>query len=108
MRINDAPPEGKGSTMKSSEIADAKFSTTKFREGYSMHEVDIFLDQIRGSLSAWESGQPGTLTAAAIMEARFPLTKFRSGYVEDQVDTFLDEAAAALITFESGEPPASR
>ncbi|WP_425860203.1 DivIVA domain-containing protein [Arthrobacter sp. TWP1-1] len=91
--------------MKSSEIATTKFSTTKFREGYSMPEVDAFLDDIRGSLTAWESGRPGPVTAAAVAEARFPMTKFRAGYDQDQVDTFLDEAAAALKEFESGVYP---
>lgn len=91
--------------MKSSEIANIKFSTTKFREGYSMPAVDGLLDDIHGSLSAWESGRSGAVTAAAVVEARFPMTKFRAGYDQDQVDTFLDEAAAALTVFETGKSP---
>lgn len=87
--------------MKSSEIANVSFSTTKFREGYSMPEVDSFLDKIRRSLAAWESGQAGVLTAGEIESARFSLTKFRAGYDEEQVDNFLDQAMVALSSFEN-------
>ncbi|WP_269937455.1 DivIVA domain-containing protein [Arthrobacter sp. HY1533] len=91
--------------MHSSEIAKAHFSTTKFREGYVMDDVDSYLDKVRTSLESWESGVPGELTADAVEQSRFALTKFRTGYVEDEVDNYLDEVSATLQSFEGSQHP---
>lgn len=101
MQDNEVRHIGKGSTMHSSEIAKARFSTTKFREGYVMDDVDSYLDRIRTALESWESGVPGELTAESVVNSRFALTKFRTGYVEDEVDSFLDEASATLVGYEA-------
>lgn len=91
--------------MHSSEIAKARFSTTKFREGYVMDDVDTYLDRARTSLESWESGVPGELTAVAVVQSRFAPTKFRTGYVQDEVDNFLDGVSATLQSFESKHRP---
>lgn len=91
--------------MHSSEIAKARFSTTKFREGYVMDDVDSYLDKIRTALESWESGIPGEVTADSVVNSRFALTKFRTGYVEDEVDSYLDEVSATLQSFEGKQRP---
>ena len=91
--------------MHSSEISKARFSTTKFREGYAMDDVDTYLDRVRTSLESWESGVPGELTSDAVMQSRFALTKFRTGYVDEEVDNYLDEVSATLQSFEGSQHP---
>ena len=86
--------------MLASEIAGAKFTPTKWREGYEQDEVDEFLVEVGNSLSTWEHGIPGRLTAADVVTKRFQPTKFRAGYDQDQVDDYLDEVSRTLQAFE--------
>jgi len=86
--------------LESSDIDRARFSTTKFREGYSQTGVDDFLRVARQALATHEArGQLSiapTLTADDVVNVRFQPTKFRAGYDQDEVDEFLDRIVAAL------------
>lgn len=92
-------------TMHSTEIAAVRFSTTKWREGYAMEDVDGMREKIRASLLDWEAGRPGELKADSLAQLEFQPTKFRAGYDQDQVDKFLAGVAATLKKYESGEHP---
>jgi len=82
--------------LRSSAISDKRFSTTKFREGYSQAGVDGFLVAARTALAEYErSGTPG-LTSTDVVNVRFRPTKFRVGYSQDEVDDYLDEITLAI------------
>jgi DivIVA domain-containing protein len=91
--------------LRSSDIAAARFTPTKFREGYSQSGVDDFLDVAARALAAAESrGQLSVapeLTGDDVVNVRFQPTKFRAGYDQDEVDTFLDRIVSALREHES-------
>lgn len=82
--------------LRSSDIAAARFSTTKFREGYDQGQVDAYLAQTRLALEACERTLPPALRGDDVANTRFDTTKFRAGYDQDQIDNFLDEVVAAL------------
>ena len=87
------------SVLRSSSILDKRFSTTKFREGYSQAGVDGFLEAARTALAEYErSGMPATpaLSGNDVVNVRFQPTKFRAGYDQDEVDDYLDEITAAI------------
>lgn len=88
--------------MHSSELAKISFSTTKFREGYDMAEVDSFIDDAQKALEQWESGVPAQMSSESVVTARFRPTKFRLGYAQDEVDTFLDDVTSTLALLEKG------
>lgn len=69
---------------------DVRFTTTRFRAGYDMSEVDDFLDRCDQAL---DSGD-GSVTAESVLAMRFTPTQFREGYDMEEVDVLLDEALA--------------
>lgn len=94
-------------------LVNKRFKPTKFRSGYSMDEVDDFLDEVvvelRRLASESENLQlriPGsetrlntavpTITPEDVINKTFPATKFREGYDQDEVDDFLDEIVETL------------
>lgn len=89
--------------MHSSELTAVKFSTTKWREGYDMAQVDAFMKKARVALQFWEGRRPAELTSAEVVGLEFQPTKFRSGYDQDQVDDFRDLIVAALREYETGQ-----
>lgn len=91
--------------MNSLDISNIRFSTTKFREGYSPDEVDSFIETVRETLQFWEGGRAGALSSEAVVSARFTPTKFRAGYDQGEVDDFLDDVSATLLRYESGKRP---
>ena len=91
------------SVLRSSSIPDKRFSTTKFREGYSQAGVDGFLEAARTALAEYErSGMPATpaLSGNDVVNVRFQPTKFRAGYDQDEVDNYLDEITTAIRHYE--------
>jgi len=85
-----------------------RFTRTRLREGYSIADVDAFLEHARESL-AGDRADP--LTPAQVREQRFRTVRLRAGYDEDEVDRALDEIEARLVARESsaafgGEVPA--
>ena len=91
------------SVLRSSSILDKRFSTTKFREGYSQAGVDGFLEAARTALAEYErSGMPESpaLSGNDVVNVRFQPTKFRAGYDQDEVDNYLDEITTAIRHYE--------
>ena len=91
--------------LKSTDITNAGFAITKFREGYEQSEVDELLDRATAALAAWETGQTATIASTDVNALLFRTTKFGNGYDQDQVDDFLDQIVASLVEHESA--PAS-
>lgn len=69
--------------------ARPQFTPTRWREGYSVADVDDFLDRVFHALS---TGHP----VPDVDGARFRPTRFGEGYDMEEVDDFLDELAAGL------------
>jgi DivIVA domain-containing protein len=109
--INSAPRSSSGLTPM--DLINKRFAPTKFREGYSQHEVDNFLDRVvlelkrlQGENKELKRRRANTdtvigpipltiVTADEVVEQSFSLTK-GSGYDTDEVDDFLDEIAFEL------------
>lgn len=70
-----------------------RFTRTRLREGYSIADVDAFLDHARESLAG---ACAAPLTPAQVREQRFRIVWLRPGYAEDEVDAALDEIEARL------------
>jgi len=98
----DALPLAKttsGPVLRSSALLDKRFTTTRFREGYSQAGVDGFLEAARTALAEYErDGVPAepALSSADVVNVRFRPTKFRTGYAQDEVDTYLDEIVVTI------------
>lgn len=69
--------------------ARPQFTPTRWREGYSVADVDDFLDRVFHALS---TGHP----VPDVDGARFRPTRFGEGYDMEEVDDFLDELAPGL------------
>ncbi len=88
--------------LSSSEVTHAKFTETKFRQGYDVTEVDQYLSLLSQTLKVHESGRSmlssasELITPDSVLDHRFTVTKFRPGYDAVEVDDFLDEVLAAL------------
>jgi len=82
------------------DVRSRKFSTTKFREGYDIEEVDGYLDEIGQTLQSLETGAapttPGLLGPEDVLAKVFDTVKFREGYAIDEVDDLLDVVVQAL------------
>jgi DivIVA domain-containing protein len=83
--------------LEANDVRNVRFSSTKFREGYSIEEVDVFLDRVERHLRTGgaDRTQP-PLTAEAVIDQRFSSTKLRPGYDQDEVDDFLDRIVTEL------------
>jgi DivIVA domain-containing protein len=82
------------------DVRSRKFSTTKFREGYDIEEVDGYLDEIGQTLTSLEGGAapatPGLVGPEDVLAKVFDTVKFREGYAIDEVDDLLDVVVQAL------------
>lgn len=67
-------------------IDDKRFTAVRLREGYSMADVDAFLDKIQTL--------PLASRADAVRDARFASVYWREGYDMAEVDDYLDELVA--------------
>lgn len=77
------------------QVLESRFAITKFRQGYRIDDVDMFLDELVAGL---QSGSPTDELLAQISQAKFAATRWRSGYDCDIVDNFLDQIADSLKT----------
>jgi DivIVA domain-containing protein len=80
--------------LTSAAVLEARFTVTRFREGYDQDEVTAFLQRAQAALAAWErgTGAPG-LTGDDVVNQRFTPTKFDNGFDQDEVDVFLDRSS---------------
>jgi len=96
--------------LTSQEVMNAKFSATRFSEGYEQDEIDEFLDEITETLRAWEKrtaagasqsadAPSGMLTSQDVLNKKFSVGKFFEGYEQSEVDAFLDEIMRALRNY---------
>ncbi len=86
------------SVMTADEVEAARFTQTRFREGYDLGEVDAFLARCAATIRGKEGGPQPTdpVSAEDVVAVRFRPTKFREGYDQDQVDDLLDRVVATL------------
>ena len=83
--------------MHAADVSAKWFTTTAFRTGYAIDEVDDLLTRIAATLAGYEQGgADGPVTAEHVTGHRFTSTRFRSGYDQDEVDDFLDHVVVAL------------
>ena len=101
----------------SHEVLESRFRPTRLRPGYSVAEVDDYLDRCRATLAHYEGGglagarslptmstdarDAALLTAADVRSVRLPTTRWREGYVMGEVDDLLDGVADALVRWET-------
>ena len=93
--------------LTSQEVMNAKFSATRFSEGYEQGAVDAFLDRVITTLQAWETdsvpsaSDPQTaLTSQDVLNKKFSATRFSEGYEQDEIEEFLDEITETLRAWE--------
>jgi DivIVA domain-containing protein len=91
--------------LTSAAVLEARFTVTRFREGYDQDEVTAFLQRAQAALAAWErgTGAPG-LTGDDVVNQRFTPTKFDNGFDQDEVDAFLDRIVVALREHAAAPP----
>jgi DivIVA domain-containing protein len=95
--------------LTAQQVLDTTFTATKFRAGYDVEQVDIYLDDVSATLKAYEAGgRPGTglLTSVEARDARFAATKWREGYDVTEVDDLMDSIVSTLQSYEAGPVPA--
>lgn len=102
----------------SHEVLESRFRSTRLRPGYSVAEVDDYLDRCRATLAHYEGGgRAGTwpspttlskdahdaalLTAADVRSVRLPTTRWREGYAMEEVDDLLDGVVNELVRWET-------
>ena len=71
---------------------DAQFRQTRFRAGYAVDEVELFIEAVQDALRA---PRP-RLNAADVAERRFTPVILKPGYRMDNVDDYLSEAEHLL------------
>ena len=83
--------------LTSAAVLDARFTVTRFREGYDQDEVTAFLARAAAALAAWEAGAGAPdLAGDDVVAQRFRPTKFDNGFDQDEVDDLLDRIGVAL------------
>ncbi|WP_411700675.1 DivIVA domain-containing protein [Conyzicola sp.] len=94
--------------LTSDSVLEARFTVTKFREGYEQGPVTGFLTVAGAALAAWETavtaGRPVSaagLSADEVAHLRLPTTKFDNGFDQDEVDDLLERVVAALREYEA-------
>ncbi|GAB3605964.1 hypothetical protein GCM10027413_13730 [Conyzicola nivalis] len=86
----------------SDSVLEARFTVTKFREGYEQAAVAGFLARAGAALAAWENTSAApALTADEVLALRFATVKFDNGFDQDEVDDLLARVAAALREYEA-------
>ncbi|SDH30627.1 DivIVA domain-containing protein [Agrococcus jejuensis] len=87
------------------DVVTRTFTTTRFRQGYDMDEVDTHLDALVQVMRAHEQGArtddlPHSSQASGIA---FTLTRWRDGYDPEEVDAFLILVQLAIARLEAGD-----
>ena len=93
-------------TLTADQASHAAFVTTRFKAGYDLEEVDVFIEGIAAALRAWETGPVSgpsyrILTSDDVSSKRFSTTSLREGYEQDEVDEFLDHVMNTLRAYEA-------
>ena len=89
--------------VTSQEVLNAQFHNVRFKEGYSINQVDDYLDDITAVLRAYENGSPMSppkVTAKSVMDKRFIVVRWSKSYQPDEVDDLLDAASETLAAYE--------
>lgn len=97
--------------MRSEDVVQERFRTTRFEPGYDQREVDAFLESAAHALRSFEAdggridgGEPPidqtAIGSDAIASVRFTPTRYREGYHPADVDAFLDRLASAFERLE--------
>lgn len=79
------------------------FSTVRFREGYSIEEVDEFLAQAKAALEF----DPPLMGPEEAETQRFTPVRVHTGYDMEEVDDYLDRLADELRRRQGPEPSAA-
>ena len=66
-----------------------RFTRTRYRAGYSIADVDAFLDRVEATLGLRPRYGP-PVTAADVAAAQFRIVRVRAGYDPREVDEALD------------------
>ncbi|WP_188726453.1 DivIVA domain-containing protein [Pseudoclavibacter endophyticus] len=85
--------------MRSDDIVNQRFSTTRFGAGYDQREVDTFLEKLTAALRRLETGdhlEAGGVNSEEVINVRFTPSRFRVGYDAPEVDEFLDRIVIEL------------
>jgi DivIVA domain-containing protein len=72
-------------------IGEVQFTPVRFREGYTMSEVDAFLERV---VAAVRSGEP---IDELVRTVQFTPVRLAEGYLMGEVDDFLDRVLAAGV-----------
>ena len=93
-------------TLTADQASHAAFVTTRFKAGYDLEEVDVFIEGIAAALRAWETGPVSgpsyrILTSDDVSSKRFSATSLREGYEQGAIDLFMDEAVRTLQDHET-------
>ena len=73
------------------QVQALRFTPVRIREGYSLGEVDAFLDRVIARLSG-----TGDLTSDEVRKVRFTPVRWREGYDMGEVDAAMDAITATL------------
>ncbi|WP_194949149.1 DivIVA domain-containing protein [Actinomyces trachealis] len=99
--------------LRAQDVNDVIFpvTTAEDEEGYSVDQIDDFLDEVvrtlqhyeaRATASAAVSTEGRPLTAEDVSHLTFTTVKLQEGYDREQVDTVRDKIALALRAREAG------
>ncbi len=94
--------------LTSDDVNNHRFSITKFQAGYSINQVDDFLDKVVEELrrregSSVETGSEARCTAQDVRSVQFKHTRWLDGYNQSQVDEFLLKVAETFNEFEKSQ-----
>ncbi|MET4581874.1 DivIVA domain-containing protein [Conyzicola nivalis] len=97
-----AAPAAAPALLRASTLPDKSFTTTRFKEGYSVAGVDDFLAAVRAVIADHERGTEGSpaLSGDDVVNVRFTPTKFKRGYNQGEVDDYLDQIVVTLRHYE--------
>lgn len=91
-RHSDLPGPPPGSQWLVDWIHKTEFRKIRTRPGYSVNDVDDYLDRVMAGLL----GEAVPVSARDVRECRFRTVRLRAAYDERDVDRFLESLAAAL------------
>jgi DivIVA domain-containing protein len=91
-----AAAAGDAGALSAGELRATTLPRTKWREGYDIAQVDLFLARSAAALDVRARGGRADLTADDVVGAKFQATKLHEGYDQDAVDDLLDKVVAAL------------
>jgi DivIVA domain-containing protein len=88
-----ARPDGVSASAQAAQapvqLEPPRFTGRRFGEGYSVDEVDEYVDRVLTAISR----QDGSITPEEVMHHRFTPTRFGGSYDMDEVDNWLDNVA---------------